>query len=371
MSKTILIINLILTFLVLGLKLDYNIKKTVSMRNSFRQGQLMISNDIPLIDLHRHIEGNMRIRTILELAQQHNLDLPAQDEANLRTYVQVQSQQPGVMVFLDKFSLPMRMLVNLDACRRVAFEAVLDAAAEGIDYIELRFSPWFMAETHALATEGVVEAVLDGIRAGQEESGLKVKLLGILSRTYGPEIAMQELEAMLPYAERIVGLDLAGDEANYPAELFQRHFDKAREVGWKVTVHAGEAAGAESVWQSIKLLGAQRIGHGLAIMNDPALIDFLLERQIGIEANLTSNVQTSSVADYASHPLKRFLELGLCASINTDDPGISGIDLPYEFEVAAPQAGLTPALIRQAQLNALESAFLTPQEKQALVKKKA
>ncbi len=330
----------------------------------------MISNDIPLIDLHRHLEGNMRLSTILELARQHNLKLPAWEEAGLRPYVQVQSQQPGVMVFLEKFALPMRMLVTLDACRRVAYEAALDAAAEGIDYIELRFSPWFMAETHTLAPQGVVEAVLDGVQAGQQESGIKVKLLGILSRTYGPEIAMQELEALLPYAERIVGLDLAGDEANYPAELFQHHFEKAREVGWKATVHAGEAAGAESVWQSIKILGAQRIGHGLAIENDPALIDFLFERQIGIEANLTSNVQTSSVADYASHPLKSFLENGLCASINTDDPGISGIDLRHEYEVAAPQAGLTPALIRQAQLNAVESAFLTPREKQALLRKR-
>lgn len=331
----------------------------------------MISQDIPLIDLHRHIEGNIRIGTILDLARQHNLDLPAWDEEGLRPHVQVQSRQPGVMAFLEKFTLPMRMLVNLDACRRVAYEAVLDAAAEGIDYIELRFSPWFMAETHSLPPQGVVEAVLDGAQSGQEDSGIQVKILGILSRTYGPDIAMKELEAMLPLAERIVGLDLAGDEANFPAELFQRHFERAREVGWKATVHAGEAAGAESVWQSIRVLGAQRIGHGLAIVNDPGLMDYLFERQIGIEANLTSNVQTSSVADYVSHPLKTFLENGLCASINSDDPGISGIDLRYEYEVAAPKAGLTETQIRQAQLNAVESAFLTPREKQNFVKKKA
>jgi adenosine deaminase len=329
----------------------------------------MISQDIPFIDLHRHIEGNIRISTILDLARQHNLDLPAGDEESLRPYVQVQSQQPGVMAFLEKFDLPMKMLVDLDACRRIAYEAVIDAAAEGIDYIELRFSPWFMAETHTLAPQGVVEAVLDGVQSGKIESGMKVKILGILSRTYGPDIAMKELEAMLPFADHIVGLDLAGDEANFPAELFERHFERAREVEWKATVHAGEAAGTESVWQSIKILGAQRIGHGLAIVKDPALMDYLFERQIGIEANLTSNVQTSSVIDYESHPLKTFLENGLCASINSDDPGISAVDLRYEYEVAAPKAGLTDAQIRQAQLNAVESAFLTPREKQSLVKK--
>jgi adenosine deaminase len=329
----------------------------------------MISTDLPLIDLHRHVEGNIRISTIIDLARKHNIALPNSVEESLRPYVQVQSQQPGVMAFLEKFTIPMQVVVDLDACRRIAFEAVLDAASEGIDYIELRFSPWFMAETHGLQTQGVVEAVLDGVEAGKTEAGIWVKVLGILSRTYGPEITMQELEAMLPYAEKIVGLDLAGDEANFPAELFERHFERAREVGWKATVHAGEAAGAESVWQSIRVLGAQRIGHGLAIVNDPALMDYLFERQIGIECNLTSNVQTSSVKDYASHPLKTFLDAGLCASINSDDPGISGIDLRYEYEVAAPLAGLTEAMIRQAQLNALESAFLTPREKIKLTAK--
>ncbi len=325
--------------------------------NSSLVKETMISQDIPLIDLHRHIEGNIRISTILDLARQHNVDLPGGDEESLRPYVQIQNQQPGVMAFLEKFTLPMRTLVNLEACRRIAYEAVLDAAAEGIDYIELRFSPWFMAESHSLSPQGVVEAVLDGVQAGKIESGIQAKLLGILSRTYGPDVAMKELEAMLPFAKSIVGLDLAGDEANFPAELFQQHFERARDVGWKVTVHAGEAAGAESVWQSIKVLGALRIGHGLAIVKDPALMDFLFERQIGIEANLTSNVQTSSVPDYASHPLKTFLENGLLASINSDDPGISGIDLRYEYEVAAPKAGLSQAQIRQAQLNAVESSF--------------
>jgi adenosine deaminase len=116
----------------------------------------MISTDLPLIDLHRHVEGNLRISTIIDLARQHNIPLPAWEIEDLRPYVQVQTQQPGVMAFLEKFALPMRVLADLDACRRVVYEAVLDAHAEGIDYIELRFSPWFMAETHALPAQGVV-----------------------------------------------------------------------------------------------------------------------------------------------------------------------------------------------------------------------
>ena len=136
--------------------------------------------------------------------------------------------------------------------------------------------------------------------------------------------------------------------------------------GWGVTIHAGESAGPESVWEAVRLLGAERIGHGVRALEDGALMDFLVEKRIGIEANLTSNVQTSTVKDLASHPLRKMLARGLLASINTDDPGVSAIDLRYEFEVAAPQAGLSRAQIRQAQANALETAFLSGEEKEEL-----
>jgi adenosine deaminase len=134
-------------------------------------------------------------------------------------------------------------------------------------------------------------------------------------------------------------------------------------------VHAGESAGTESVWHAIHDLGASRIGHALCIMEDPALVDHMLEHNIGIEANLTSNWHTSSVSSYAQHPLKTWLDLGLLATINTDDPGISPVTLREEFEVAAPAAGLTPADTRQAQLNALEIAFLPTVHKDMLLKK--
>lgn len=330
----------------------------------------MISPDLPLIDLHRHLEGNLRLETILALAERFHVSLPADSVEGLRPFAQITTQQPGVMAFLEKFSLPMSVIGDEAACQRIAEEAVLDAASEGIDYLELRFSPLFMASTYDLNPTGVVEAVLSGMRSGAAQAGILVKAIGIISRTFGPQLAEQELAALLTHADQITGLDLAGDEANYPAELFGDHFDKAREAGWHISVHAGEAAGPESIWSSIRVLGAERIGHGLAAPQDPTLIDYLFEHQIGIECNLTSNVQTSSVPSYQQHPLKFFLENGLLASINSDDPGISAIDLPYEYQVAAPKAGLSPAQIRQAQLNAVESAFLTPREKLALLRKK-
>lgn len=326
----------------------------------------MISSDLPLVELHRHLDGSIRLSTILDLGLKHNLPLPARTLEGLRPYVQVSSPQPGVMEFIAKFEWMTGVLVDYNACRRIAYENVEDASNEGIDYIELRYSPWFMAEAHLLQPEGVVEAVTDGIRAGQRDFNIKVNQLGILSRHYGPEIAMQELNAQLRYAEEFAGLDLAGDEAHFPGEWYNEHFKKARDAGWHITVHAGEAAGPRSVWQAVRELGAERIGHAVHAPEDPALMDYLREKRIGVECNLTSNVQTSTVSDYPSHPLRLFLEHGIAASINTDDPGISAIDLHYEYEVAAPLAGLTPGMIRLAQENALETAFITEEEKQAL-----
>ena len=330
----------------------------------------MIASDLPLVELHRHLDGSIRLTTILELGIQHNLPLPARTLEELRPYVQVSTPQPGVMAFIEKFEWMTGVLVNYDACRRVAYENVEDAFNEGIDYIELRYSPWFMAEAHHLRPEGVVEAVTDGLRAGERDFAIKVNQLGILSRHYGPEIAMRELDAELRFASEFAGIDLAGDEAHFPGEWYTEHFKKARDAGWHVTVHAGESSGPESVWQAVQELGAERIGHAVHAPEDPALLDFLRDRGIGIECNLTSNVQTSTVADYPSHPLRLFLEKGIAASINTDDPGISAIDLRYEYNVAAPLAGLTPLSIRQAQENALVTAFLTEGEKQLLRDKK-
>lgn len=330
-----------------------------------------IDPNLPFIDLHRHLDGSVRLDTIVDLARQHNIQLPGTTADEIRPHVQVMGPQPGLMAFIAKMLWATRVLANGEACRRVARENVEDAKREGIDYLELRFSPYFMAEPHQLDMAEVIEGVVAGIAEGVAATGVRVNLIGILSRTYGADVCHKELQALLAHREHFVGLDLAGDEANFPAPLFVDHFRKGRDAGWRITVHAGEAGGPESVWDAIQLLGAERIGHGVRALEDPKLAAYLAEHRVPIEANLTSNVHTSTVADLDSHPLRDMLAAGLVCSINTDDPGVSGIDLPHEFEVAAPAAGLTRAQIHQAQINALETAFLSEQEKQDLKAKKA
>lgn len=312
---------------------------------------------IPKIDLHRHLDGNIRIQTILELADRNAIVLPANDVEGLRPHVTITTPHPGLVSFLGKFRWPMAVLATPEDCGRVAYENVEDAKSERLDYVELRFSPWFMAAAHRLDPAAVVEAVADGIARGVKEFGVQVGLIGILSRTFGAAVCFQELEALLTFRETLSGLDLAGDEAGFPARMFKRHFQIARDAGLRITAHAGKAAGAESIRDAIKILGATRIGHGVRAMDDPALMDELAEGGIGIECCLTSNVQTSTIPSYAAHPLRVFLERGLLATINTDDPGISNITLDHEFEIAAPQAGLTPAHLTQAKANAAQIAW--------------
>lgn len=326
----------------------------------------MIVHDLPLTDLHRHLDGNIRTQTILDLGRQFNIALPATDIDSLRPHVQVTETEPDLVSFLNKLDWGVKVLGSLDACRRVAMENVEDAARAGIHYAELRFSPGYMAMTHNLPVSGVVEAVADGIKTASRQLPIEVRLIGIMSRTFGEEACLRELEGLLAHRDAITAVDLAGDELGFPGSEFLTHFNRARDAGFHVTIHAGEAAGADSIWQAIRELGAERIGHGVKAVDDPALMAFLAEHGIGIESCLTSNIQTSTVASLASHPLKKFLDHGILATLNTDDPAVQGIELPYEYQVAAPAAGLSPAQIRKAQENGLTIAFLSEAEKQAL-----
>ena len=331
----------------------------------------MIDRRLPFIDLHRHLEGCVRLETMLALADQHGLVLPGKTVDSLRPHVLIPGPQAGLVEFLNRLQWMIHVLGDVDACRRIAYESIQDAAAEGLDYLELRFSPGFMARPHQLDTTAVVASVIEGTRAGERDFGVMTRLIGIMSRTFGPEECRAELDALLAHRTEIRALDLAGDEARWPGEVFKDHFRAGRDAGWQITVHAGEAGGARNVRYAIEQLGATRIGHGIRATEDDALLDLIRERGIGLEINLTSNVQTSTVESLGAHPLAFFLDRGLLATINTDDPVISGIDLRYEFEVAAPAAGISVMNAQRAQQNALKTAFLSPSERTELLRRTA
>lgn len=325
---------------------------------------------LPLIDLHRHLDGNIRLSSILDFALQHGFPLPADNVTSLSNFVYIQDQTSDLLAFLKKVDIGVSMLGSIDNCRRVAYENVIDAISEGLDHVELRFSPYYMAKSHELPVGAVVEAVVDAVESANKEYQYNAKLIGILSRSFGVKACQKELEAILGVSSSsIVGLDLAGDEKNYPASMFTQHFTKARDAGLKITVHAGEADGPNSIWDAIHLLGATRIGHGVAAVEDVQLREYMALNQIGIESCILSNYQTGTWTNIASHPVKLFLEQGIPVCLNTDDPGVSNNTLESEYALAKDVVRLSEKQIQTLKLNALEQAFLSENEKNAIKSK--
>jgi adenosine deaminase len=327
----------------------------------------MIDTKLPLLDLHRHLDGNIRPATIWQLAEQNNIALPTSKFEAFIPYVQIQDSEADLLAFLKKLDWGVAVLKNLDDVKRVAYENVEDAFNAGLHYAELRFSPYYMAMNHNLSIADVVSAVIDGVQSGVKSFDIKINLIGILSRTFGVKQCQLELEALLTHKEQLVAIDLAGDEYNFPGELFTEHFKQVRNAGLQVTVHAGEAGGAKSVWQAINELGATRIGHGVATIEDETLMTYMVNNNIAIESCLTSNFQTGTVKDLTKHPLKAFLDFGIKACLNTDDPAVQGIEIKNEFKVAQQILLLTDSEISQLQKNAVEVSFLSKSDKRALL----
>lgn len=321
----------------------------------------------PLVDLHRHLDGNIRLTSILDFALQHGFPLPADNVKSLSNFVYIQDQTSDLLAFLKKVDIGVSMLGSIDNCRRIAYENVIDAISEGLDHVELRFSPYYMARTHKLPIDAVVEAVVEAVESANKEHQYNAKLIGILSRSFGVEACQKELDAILgASSSTIVGLDLAGDEKNYPAKMFIEHFTKARDAGLQITVHAGEADGPNSIWDAIHLLGATRIGHGVAAVEDDQLLKYMARNQIGIESCILSNYQTGTWTNIASHPVKMFLEEGIPVCLNTDDPGVSNNTLQSEYALAKEEVKLTEIQLKKLKVNALEQAFLSENEKSAI-----
>lgn len=324
--------------------------------------------DLPKVDLHRHLEGSLRLSTLAEIAREHGVNLPSYDIEELRPYVQVTTDEPpDFHIFLEKFNFLARFYSKLECIDRISYEAVADAAQDNVKYLELRFNPLTLAETQGFCLEEVTERVISAVKKAEQDFDITVKLLTTIRRDYKQDKASRAVDVAIRYADQsIVGLDLAGDEVNYPAQPFAKLFNKAKEAGLGITVHAGEAAGAESVRTAIELLRADRIGHGVRASEDLEVIDLVREREITLEMCPTSNIQTAAVKAITRHPLRAFYQIGLHVTVNTDDPSVSNTTLTDEYMVAVRDIGVTVPEINQMILTGVRAAFLPPSEKERL-----
>lgn len=319
---------------------------------------------LPKIDLHCHLDGSVRAETLYELGKKSGRKLP-DDFNEFKKYVSVPPDCRSLSDFLKAFEFFYDFLKSPEAVERIAYELCEDAAKENIMYLEVRFAP-VLQGTKNFPPEEVVRVALRGLIAGERDFKIKARALICLYRSLSDELNTITLEVAKKFFGRgVVGIDLAGDESRYPTELYEKFFLQAKKYGLPITCHAGEAAGPESIRQAIKL-GAKRIGHGVRAIQDEELLKILRDEGIVLEVCLTSNVQTRVVNDFSEHPLPEFVRRNLLVTLNTDDRGVSDIDLTNEFEQARKYFGFSPETLKTFVANAIVGAFLDESEKQQL-----
>lgn len=322
---------------------------------------------MPKIDLHRHLEGSLRLQTLAEIAIAHGIDLPASSIEQLRPYVQVTDEKPDFHRFLAKFRLLRRFYRSREAVERIAYEAVVDAANDNIRYLELRFNPVALSRTQDFPLADVTEWVSRAIARAQQDHDIMVRLILQIGREETLHTSEEIVELAIAYRDRgVVGIDLAGDEVNYPPYRFGPLFHHARREGLGITVHAGEAGSAENIHTAIRSLHANRIGHGIRAIERFDVVRFIREQGVTLEICPTSNLQTGVVRSLGQHPLRDLTTLGLKTTINTDDPSVSDTTLTDEYLVAIAAIGLSLEQVRETVFNAVDAAFISEEERQRL-----
>jgi adenosine deaminase len=322
---------------------------------------------LPKIDLHRHLEGSLRLTTLLELAHSHAIELPADSVEGLRSYVQVSDQLPSFETFLGKFEILRRFYTSGDAVRRMTREAIADAADDNVIYLELRFNPLALARQQGFSFAEVVAWVIEATAEAQEAFDIRVCLILQIPRNEPLSVASEIVDcAIFCFGALVRGIDLAGDEVTYPPDRFVEPFARARDAGLNITVHAGEAMGAESVRSALRYLRPQRVGHGIRSVEDSRVVELLRARDVTLEVCPTSNLHTGAVKRWTEHPLIDLLGLGLRVTLNTDDPSVSATTLGEETIIAVEQMGLAPCDIYRMLRHSVDAAFIPPEEREAL-----
>lgn len=322
---------------------------------------------LPKAELHVHLDGSIRPRTMIELAREQKVRLPSDDPQELARAVYVREAK-SLEEYLERYTITLSVMQTAAALERIAYEFVLDAAADHIRYVEVRYCP--ALHTPALTLTQAIEAPLRGLKRGERETGTWARLIVCGLRTLPPAVSRDLAQLAVDYrAEGVVAFDLAGAERGHPAREHVAAFQHALSHGLPCTCHAGEGDGPESIKQALHVCGAQRIGHGTRLHEDPELEWYVRERRVPLEMCLTSNVHTGTVRDVAEHPARRYLEQGCVVTLNTDSRLMDGITLSDEYWLAHTRLGLGRTEIDRLILNGFRSAFLPEAEKAALVER--
>lgn len=316
------------------------------------------------IDLHLHLDGAIGVDIAKKLAGLQGMPLPATTDSELEKLLRVPEDCTNLTDFLKCFSLPCSLMQTAEGISEAVYLVGESIRAEGVVYAEIRFAPQLHTEK-GLSQEAVIVAALEGLR----RTALKANLILCCMRNKGNDAAnFETVELAHKYLvedDGVVAIDLAGAEALFPTAEYAALFAKAREYKIPFTIHAGEAAGADSVRYAIEF-GAVRIGHGVRIFEDEAVMKLVKEKGIFLEMCPTSNRQTHAVSDMTSYPFMRYLEEGIKVTLNTDDPAIEGTDIGAEYRYMEEHFGLTAEQRRSLILNSIEAAFTSAEFKAEL-----
>lgn len=323
---------------------------------------------LPKTDLHCHLDGSLRLRSILEMAEQQKVKLPAKEEDRLFKLIYPGEECKSLEDYLKAFDITLAVMQEEEALHRSAFELAEDAAKENVRYIEVRYAP-VLHTRRGLKLTNIVEAVLAGLRDAKRRYGIRYGVILCGIRSINAESSLRMAELCVAYKNRgVVGFDLAGAEYNFPAKDHKEAFQLILNNNVNCTAHAGEAYGPESIAQAIHYCGAHRIGHGVRLRENGDLLNYVNDHRIPLEICPSSNVQTRAVTDFASHPLPFYYNYGLRVTINTDNRLITNTTVSKELLLAHQHYGLTLEDLKEIILSGFKSAFLPYREKADVLK---
>ncbi len=312
-----------------------------------------------LIELHLHLDGSLRPETVWELSKEQGIAIPASSPEDVKFKMEVPEDCQTLEEYLERFALPLLVLQRADAIERVTFELVEDLAKEGVTYAEIRFAPQ-LSVNGGLTQDQVVEAAIRGAERGMKEyPQIRVGLILCCMRgDANQELNMQTVETVKKYLGSVVcAVDIAGAEGLFPTEMFAPVFAKVREYGLPMTIHAGEAAGPDSMRTALSY-GTKRIGHGVAAIEDPELVKRLVEEGITLEVSVTSNYHTKVVDRLEDHPIRRLFDAGVRVTVNSDNMTCSRTNVNKELDLMRTVFGFTEEEIEKMEEYAWEARFL-------------
>jgi adenosine deaminase len=330
---------------------------------------LAVFEKLPKTDLHVHLDGSLRIETMLEIADQRGIKLPSDNPEGLRRSMHCGENTGSLVEYLKAFDITLSVLQTEDALYRVAYELAQDAAKENVRYMEVRYAPMLHARG-GLRMTAVVEAVLAGLRQAEKDLGIESSVIICGIRNISPESSLEMARLAVAYKNRgIVAFDLAGAEYDHPAKHHREAFQLIRNNNINCTIHAGEAFGPESISQAIHVCGAHRIGHGCRLRESGDLLHYVNDHRIALECCPSSNVQTGAVASIATHPLKLYHDLGVRVTVNTDNRLITDTTVSKELWLCHKEMGLTAKDVARVILNGFKAAFMPFHIKQGYLRR--